>query len=104
MVVLPRISRVTTSRAFLSAAAAAMMPASSVEVIRFALCIVPIGPVQAVREDERGDRVGDQPVQRLSPATAAAYLGCADVRGFDAQQLGALRWESEFIELRGAEW
>ncbi len=37
----------TTSRAFLSAAAAATMSASSVDVIRFALCIVQIGAVHA---------------------------------------------------------
>src|ERR1700693_5898772 len=88
MVVLPRMSSTTTSRAFLSVAAAAMMPARSVEVIRFALCIVPILAVHPFRSDERGDRGGHQPVERLAPGGPPADVGRADVRRVEREQRG----------------
>src|SRR5579863_3327419 len=99
MVVLPRISSTTTSRAFLSAAAAAMMPARSVEVIRFALCIVPILVVHPFRSDERGDDVGDQSVDRLAASAPPAQVRRADVRRVDAEQGGSRGGEAERADL-----
>src|ERR1039457_840651 len=89
MVVLPRMSRMTTSRAFLSAAAAAMTPARSVDVIRFALCIVPILAVHPCPLDERGDDVGRQPLERQAPGGPTADVGCADVGRIDGEQGGS---------------
>src|ERR1035441_8745979 len=95
MVVFPRMSRMTTSRAFLSVAAAAMMPARSVEVIRFALCIVPILEVHPFRGDESGDHLRDQTVERLAPGAPVTDIGRADVRRVDAEQGGAAGSVSE---------
>src|SRR5579863_7688074 len=88
MVVLPRMSSTTTSRAFLSAAAAAMMPARSVEVIRFALCIVPILAVHPFLLDECGDSLRNQSLERLATGAALADLRRADVGRVDAEQPG----------------
>src|ERR1700681_2193766 len=95
------MSRVTTSRAFLSAAAAAMMRASSVEVLRFALSIVAIGPVHPRGFDHRNDGFGEQAGHRFSPPQSAAHLGGADVRGIDPEHLGALWREAEFVQFSG---
>src|ERR1700680_1940113 len=103
MVVLPRISSTTTSRAFLSAAAAAMMPARSVEVIRFALCIVRILAVHPFRGDERGDHVGDQTVERLAPSASPADGGRADVRLVAREQRGSRGGKAEAVDLRRIE-
>src|ERR1017187_6411960 len=95
MVVFPRMSRMITSRAFLSVAAAAMMPARSVEVIRSALCIVPILAVHPFRGDEGGDHRRDQTAERLAPGAPVTDIGRADVRRVDAEQRGSSRGISE---------
>src|ERR1700731_1908107 len=86
MVVLPRMSSTTTSRAFLSAAAAAMMPARSVEVIRFALCIVSILLVHPFPCDEAGHDLRDQALDRLPSQAARTDLGRADIGRIDGEQ------------------
>src|SRR5579862_1074990 len=86
MVVLPRMSSTTTSRAFLSAAAAAMMPARSVEVIRFALCIVSILVVHPFPCDEGGHDLRDQAFDRLPSTAPRTDLGGADVGRLHGEQ------------------
>src|SRR5580658_7587590 len=103
MVVLPRMSRMTTSRAFLSAAAAAMMSASSVDVIRFALCIVPILAVHAFRGDERRNHVGNQSPERAAGGDPFTDLRSADVGGVDADQRGPRVRVAEARDLAGVE-
>src|ERR1700722_5180508 len=103
MVVLPRMSSTTTSRAFLSAAAAAMMPARSVEVIRFALCIVSILVVHPFPCDEAGHDLRDQALDRLPLQAARTHLGSADVGRVDGEQGDAGGAVAEAFCLSGAQ-
>src|SRR5947209_2749806 len=103
-VVRRRTSSVTTSRAFLSAAAPAISAASSDGVMRAALSLGGTAAIETPRADDLRHRGGHEPLEAEPGGGAAAHLGAADGRRGHVEHADALRSEAQCRRLLEARW